>query len=175
VDSFTWVDQLMFGMHGKIERFGWTGMYVFGEPETRTPAWGYTIGLAERSQHPELVIVGLDDCCVADLFDVLATRVSTGERLDDLPAGRVIVEGHACRVVPVHSSHWSTDRFNMWLQYYGGLGAGTPPQEALQVLWPDAHDRLPGDPGFDRRCRELQTRLDRPAGPQPRDRPRRAA
>jgi Domain of unknown function (DUF4262) len=87
----------MFGMHGKIERFGWTGMYVFAEPETRTPAWGYTIGLAERSHHPELVIVGLDDCCVASLFDVLATRVTAGERLGDLPGGRVIVEGHACR------------------------------------------------------------------------------
>ena len=40
VDSFTWTDQLMFGMHAKIERFGWTGMYVFSDPETRTPGWG---------------------------------------------------------------------------------------------------------------------------------------
>lgn len=175
VDEFTWVDQLMFGMHGKIEKIGWTSMYVFGEPKTRTPPWGYTIGLAERSLHPELVIVGLADCCVADLFGALAARVSEGERLDDLPEGRLELEGHPLRVVPVHASHWTTDRFNMWLAYYGCLGAGAPPQEALQVLWPDEHDRLPGEAGFKRRYRELQTRLDRPARRKPRDRPRRAA
>jgi hypothetical protein len=175
VESFTWVDQLMFGMHAKIERLGWTGMYVFGEHERQAPPWGYTIGLAERALHPELVIVGLGDCCVAELFDVLATRVTAGERLDDLPEGRVTVEGHPYRVVPVRSSHWATDRFSMWLEYYGCLGAGTPPQEALQVLWPDERDRLPGDPGFDRRCRQLQIRLDRPARRRPRHRRHRAA
>jgi hypothetical protein len=175
VDSFTWVDQLMFGMHGKIERFGWTGMYVFGEPETRTPAWGYTIGLAAHSRHPELLVVGLDDCCVADLFEVLATRVTEGERLDDLPAGQLMLDERPFRFVPVHPSQWMTDRFNMWLQYYGLRGEGSPPQEALQVLWPDDHDRLPGDPGFNRECRRLQPVLDRPARAEPRDRPHRAA
>jgi Domain of unknown function (DUF4262) len=141
VDSLTWADELMFGMHAKIERFGWTGMYVFGGPETRAPAWGYTIGLAERARHPELVIVGLDDHCVAALFDALANRVTAGERLDDLPGRRVMVEGRPLQFVPVHPSHWSTDRFNMWLAYYTLLGEPDPPRDALQVLWPDDHDR----------------------------------
>jgi hypothetical protein len=174
VDSLTRADELLFGLHGKIERFGWTGMYVFDDPETRTPGWGYTIGLADRVGHPELVVVGLDHCCVGELLDVLANRATAGERFDDLPDGRFDLEGHPFRVVPVHRSHWATDRFNMWLAYYGLLGEGMPPQDALQVLWPDDDDRLPGDPAHDRRDRRLQTRLDRRTR-QPRDRPRRAA
>ena len=50
----------------------------------------------------------------------------------------------------------------MWLEYYGERGEVSPPQDALQVLWPDAQDRLPDDPDFDPECRRLQTRLDRP-------------
>jgi hypothetical protein len=63
----------------------------------------------------------------------------------------------------------------MWLEYYAQLGEGSPEQAALQVLWPDEQDRLPGDPGFDRRCQRLQRRLDRAARRRPRDRPERAA
>jgi len=173
VDSFTWLDQLMFGMHGKIEQLGWTGMYVGGD--RRVPAWGYTIGLTDRYGHPELVAVGLGDHSVAWLFEVLATRVTEGARLDELPDGRLELEGHPFRIVPVHSSHWATDRFNMWLEYYELLGERAPRHAALQVQWPDENDRLPGHPDFDPGCRRRQTRLDRPARTRRRDRPPRAA
>jgi hypothetical protein len=173
VDSFTWLDQLMFGMHAKIEKLGWTGMYVGGD--RRVPAWAYTIGLAERFLHPELVVVGLGEQSVAGLFDELATRVAAGDRLDELPDRRLTLVGHPFRVVPVHASHWRTDRFNMWLEYYELLGEGVPPQAALQVQWPDERDRLPGEPEFDRGCHRRQTRLDRPARTRPHDRPSRAA
>ncbi len=173
MDSFTWLDQLMFGMHAKIDRLGWTGMYVFGE--RHAPAWGYTIGLSERFQHPELVVVGLSDRSVGWLFNELATRATEGARLDELPDGRLELDGHPFRVLPVHASHWATDRFNMWLEYYELLGEGRPPQAALQVQWPDEHDRLPGHPDFDPGCRRQQTRLDRPARFRKRDRPPQAA
>lgn len=165
----------MLGMHAKIERFGWTCMYVFGDRKTHAPAWGYTIGLAERARHPELVVVGLDDHSVAAIFEVLATRVTTGERLDDPPGGRLTIQEHPFRVVPVHPSHWTTDRFNMWLAYYALLGEADPPQDALQVLWPDDHDQLPDDPAFERRLLRVQTRLDRPARPHRCDRPHQPA
>jgi hypothetical protein len=163
----------MFGMHAKIEKHGWTGTYVFGDGNT--PAWGYTIGLAERAMHPEFAVVGLDDHSTSWLFEVLARRVTAGERLDELPGGQLELEGHPFRLVPVHASHWDTNRCNMWLEYYAQLGEGWPPQEALQVLWPDQQDRLPGDPGLDSRSRRFQTRLDRTHHVRPRDRPEQAA
>jgi Domain of unknown function (DUF4262) len=173
VDSFTWADELMLGVHAKIERFGWTGMYVFGERETRTPPWGYTIGLAERSLHPELVIVGLDDCCLASLFDLLATRVTRGERLDDLPDGRLELDIRSGSFPCTRAT--GTQTVSTCGSCATASSGRRPPQDALQLLWPDDDDRLPDDPAFDGRLRHLQTRLDRPARPHSRRRRRRAA
>jgi len=171
-EDFSWFDRLMFGMLLKIERFGWTGMYVL--PEGSSPGWGYTIGLSERFDHPELVIAGLDDGSVAAIFADLATRVANHERIDDLPDARLELDGRPYRLVPVHPSHWKTDRFNMWVQYYGCLGEPYPPAVALQVQWADDVGRLPGDPEYDKRLRRRQPRLDRPALRQTRGRPRAA-
>jgi Domain of unknown function (DUF4262) len=166
-EDFSWLDRLMFNMHLRIDRLGWTPMYVL--EEGNTPGRGYTIGLSERHEHPELVIVGLDDETVVTLLAELATRVTCGERLDERTDRLVEVDGRRLRLAPVHPGHWRTDRFNMWLNYYGALRI-TPPRLAMQAQWPDRAGRYPGDPGFDRRLRRTQPRLYRPPLRQRRDR-----
>jgi hypothetical protein len=167
-DDFSWLDRLLFAMDARIDRSGWTGMYVL--PDRRVPGWGYTIGLSEHADHPELVVVGLDDRSAEELFEPLTARVHDGERFDALPEGRFEIRGHPFRAVAVHPDHWWTDRFNMWLHYYGARGDVAPKMHALQILWPDANDRLPGDPEFDPRLRRRQTRLERAPRRQRRDR-----
>ena len=158
-NDFSWLDQLLFDTHLRIARHGWTCVSVL--EHGRTPGWGYTIGLSETANHPELAVVGLEHETAVPLLAELATSVVDGARFDDLPDGRFERRGRPFRVVPVHREQWWTDRFNMWLNYYGDRGEAVPALRALQVLWPDGDDRLPGDPEFDRRVRRRQTRLDR--------------
>jgi Domain of unknown function (DUF4262) len=159
-DDASWLERTLRGMHMKIERFGWTAMYVL-EEET-VPGWGYTIGLSGRFEHPEFVVVGLGDAGTMALLETLANRVTNGERFDG--GAELVLElrgGGRFRLAPVHPSHWDTDRFNMWWNYYGVLGEPRPQRSALQIQWPDAQGRFPGDRELDRRVRRRQTRLDR--------------
>jgi Domain of unknown function (DUF4262) len=153
----TWADELLFSVHGAVERDGWALVHKLRIG--RTPACGHTIGLSARFDHPELVVVGLDQLAMFGLLGELAPAVTRGERFDALPEGRFVVRGHPFRVVPVHLEQWWTDRFELWWDYYGS--GVLPPPRALQVLWPDPWDRLPGDPEIEPRVRRLQPRLDR--------------
>ncbi|MSO79655.1 MAG: DUF4262 domain-containing protein [Acidimicrobiia bacterium] len=56
MDEFSVDDELLFRVHGAIERCGVFVMAVMSTPTS--PSWAYTIGLLERG-HPELVTVGL--------------------------------------------------------------------------------------------------------------------
>ena len=56
MDEFSVTDDLMFRIHGAIDRLGFFIMFVMAT-ET-TPSWAYTIGLLERG-HPELLTLGL--------------------------------------------------------------------------------------------------------------------
>src|SRR3546814_19040579 len=68
-------DEMLAGLHGVVERFGWAVQGV----EASTP-WTYTIGLTERFGHPELVLVGIDISLAMNILNALADRVA-GEEL----------------------------------------------------------------------------------------------
>jgi len=158
MDTMTPVDEMLFGWHSLIERCGWMVMYVFGDPNH--PPWGYTIGLSRRYSHPELVVVGLPDCCAGEVLDGLVKRIDDGERLDQLPGGETTVLDWRLRLVRVHPKRWATDLFAAWLNYYGAMGS-VPDMAALQVHWADEAGHFPGHPNFDRSLRRRTRRLDR--------------
>lgn len=158
MDVITPVDELFFGLHATIERCGWAVISVFGE--RGRPPWAYTMGLEARYDHPELVVVGLDDRSASAILNRLAVRVSDGEQLNLLPRARTTVGGQPLLLRPVHDAHWETDRFATWLAYYDALGE-TPARWAFQVFWADDAGHFPGDPCFDPSLRRYTRRLDR--------------
>lgn len=48
------LDEVRFGIHGIIDRYGWYIQGVEAPPGGRS--WAYTIGLSAAFDHPELII-----------------------------------------------------------------------------------------------------------------------
>jgi hypothetical protein len=127
-------DEFLFDLHGKIERYGWTCVAV--EAGHDNPSWAYTIGLSDRFDHPELVMVGLPP---PDAYWVLGqvarhvrdgAGVEVGERILVPRAGIDVLVGD------VDPDQWELGTFNQWLNYYGALGPPYPEQRAVQLILP---------------------------------------
>jgi hypothetical protein len=127
-------DELLFDLHGRIERDGWTAMHV--EAGHDNPSWSYTIGLTESFDHPELVVVGLHPPDAAWLLGWVAARIDAGAGFE---AGEhILMPGAGIDVLvgEVHPDQWTNDVFNTWLNYYGALGPPYPERRALQLILP---------------------------------------
>jgi hypothetical protein len=157
-EGFDWYDRTMWSIHLAIASDGWKGMYVSGGS---VPAWGYTIGLSEGRDHPELVVVGLDVEVTSFVLHALASEVHAGVRFGPTGLDEYELAGVSMRFATVHPGHWMTERFAMWVNYYGDRGEPRPEPSAVQVLWPDGAGRHPGDRDFDPRARRRQPQLAR--------------
>ena len=134
-------DELHFTQFGNIMRYGFTVTMV-EDP----PTWAYTIGLTQTSNHPELVVTGLPQCCVLSIINEVVDLIRDGERFNasapplDLDWGRVRFEA-------VHPAQWDQGRFDQWIRYYDALGS-MPDRDVLQVVWADPDGRFPDDGNF---------------------------
>lgn len=79
MESFDRNDELLAGIHGHIERTGWSLMSVMGS--RRTLPWTYTIGLLEKFDHPELIMIGVDDRSAGGVLNALGALAERSRRL----------------------------------------------------------------------------------------------
>lgn len=125
-------DEALFHIHGVIHRYGWFIQYVQHRKMGRS--WGYTIGLSDGFDHPELVVAGLDMKRSTALLNAAGEKVRQGKRL--APTERY----HLCGVdtwvgvSPVHPNHFDRGVLAVWDEYYGALGPPYPPAEALEIV-----------------------------------------
>ena len=151
-------DQALLNLDSKISRFGWTAYYIFDGPG---PPWLYTIGLVERFDHPELIILGLSPEAAHGLVNQFVQTLEDG---GSFKPGRQTLrrfEGYRMALVAVDDAYWQEpeDYFLGWLDYYKATRRSVP-QRALQLVWPDEADRLPWESGFDDRLSSSQPLLD---------------
>ena len=122
-----------------VRRHGWAVQGVEG----RRP-WVYTIGLAERFAHAELVMAGVDISLAMNALNALGTMVATGEVL---APGRPEVRVCETEVAfgTVHPVHIANGLVGMWEALYVDKRQVEPPSlEVVQVL-PLPGRRLPLD------------------------------
>ena len=124
-------EEALADLHDTKKRFGWAIEYV--EPSPAGAGWGYTIGLIERLDHPELVVVGLGPHDTAVLLHEFVSRIKDGERfggqsLAQLPDGSVV------RFVPVHPAQFADGLMAVWNNLYDTYGPSDLEQRALQIL-----------------------------------------
>ena len=126
--------------------------------EGGTPGWAFSIGLAERFGHPELVAFAPDPEFAGGLVENLAMRVLRGQRFDAAApaASEVRVPGilgeHEVCFRPVDRKWVPVFLGNVAWHYREGGPRPRPesqPVPVLQCFWPDRGGRFPWEMGFD--------------------------
>lgn len=126
-------DEVLFNIHGLIDRFGWAVVPV-GHQLSST--WAYTIGLVEVN-HPELTVVGMAPERAARLLNRFAVLIHDGSKF--LDGEEITVGTKRYRFASVSFRHVHSDRFALWINYYGALGPPQPEPRFLEVV---PHGRL---------------------------------
>ena len=122
------LDEVLHDLHHLVERFGWAVVGV----EAPRP-WAYTIGLADRYGHPELVLVGVDTSLATNVLNALGTMVATGEELR--PGGKDVVVGEMeLSFGAVHPVHLAAGLVGRWEAFYEWRPGPSPALEVVQVL-----------------------------------------
>ncbi|MPZ68672.1 MAG: DUF4262 domain-containing protein [Actinobacteria bacterium] len=95
-------------------------------------SWCYSVGLAERFEHPELVVVGLEAEDAGGLLNAIGDLVRDGERLQP---GELVFDddGFHFHLSKVHPAHFSRGVFAVWVDYYRALGR-KPLQAPIEVV-----------------------------------------
>lgn len=182
MDVFSWRDELFASIAHHIEAVGWSVVHVGGGgcvvpgccgehesdlAELGLPAYGYTVGLPVRFDHPELVLVGMEAERTSQILNAIAGLVATGVRLK--PGDLLEIDGMSMKVSPCATARVRDGLVAVSMDYHYAIEHPSLPNP-MQIMWPDAKGRFPGDTGFDRQVRRAQPMLARPAS---RDRPRR--
>jgi len=143
-----------------VAEHGWHAIAV----EDHEPPFLYTIGLITRSNHPELIILGLDRrtaySVIAAIVENIRARAQLG--IDVGESSRLTILDNLTVVLrPVHPS-----QHELFLGYaMAHARRHTAALRALQVLWPDKADRFPVDVDCEIDVRTVQPRLEVPATP----------
>lgn len=135
-------EQVFDKVRGDIARVGWSAVGVFPRAdEPRPVTFTYTIGLAETYGHPELIVYGLDAKQAHEFLWSAIQLLKEGTRFEHGKRYAKVLQGYDVefRKVDDPGGH----PLNVARAYYDRE------VEALQLIWPDADGRFPGDPDVD--------------------------
>jgi hypothetical protein len=151
---------------GRVERFGWTAIYV-GDYHT-SPTWAYTIGFQQSLGAPEVVVFDVAKDSANGLFH---------EIYNDLRSEKLVIRDgepwrpgefeHPLVWREVHASRlYDRDPEQPWLglaeDFATVLAPDKGPIRAYQLVVSDAGGRLPWEPEYDERVRGRQRALWEP-------------
>lgn len=141
------LDQRIGKLHLKITediaRVGWSAISVFGGyPFT------YTIGLTEMD-HPELILYGISGQMAHILLAHAVNAVKDGAKFAHGDRFDKVLEGYEVefRKHPIPPANWAQ-------HFYGD------DMSVLQMVWPDAEHRFPGEDGCEESCVVSQERQE---------------
>ncbi len=143
-------DDVVRRLAAMIEKSGWAAQAVFRAAGSDGVGWTYTIGLHAATSQPELIVFGLPPLLAHAALTALANKARAGEELTTGRHYHDVLKGLsgdvAVELITVDPGFVGPaySYFNvgllMWAEH---------PPPVLQLLWPDAQDRLPTDPDFD--------------------------
>jgi hypothetical protein len=131
-----------------VDEHGWLVQGVFptyDDPPGTVP-FAYTVGLARHGK-PELIIFGAGWEQMAGILNLVAGRALDGVDYTDGLRLHHVLQDHPVRLVVVPDSRQHLTVANT-LAHLEGWWTSQAPLPALQVVWPDPHDRFPWDSGY---------------------------
>ena len=125
-----------------IRDFGWSIMHIF-DPESKQPAYSFSIGMFDTLNSPEIVIFSLERSNAQTIINDIGQKIKDGLKIE---IGRkydlFFKEPCVCAFVTVNKRHFPPYLGSaMW--YYGGDDF-----QAFQCVWSDEKGILPWEPGF---------------------------
>ena len=148
-------DETEQNIRADIDRYGWSVICV---PEcAEGPSFAYSVGMMHTLNHPEIVILGLDVEPLWRIINGIGDDVRAGRSFADPGLYEGVIEGFACKVIPVAEAHHTTYLgYAMWhRRHLGRIGT----LRAVQCLWPDRDGRFPDEQGCHPDVARLQPRL----------------
>lgn len=130
------------------------------DPAPDSP-FAYTVGLSgPRFGHPEFAVFGMDPDTAQTILNDLRERIRGGQRLHaGQRIGDLLQGSYEVELVLVDDTADERAPLSVANSLYGHGGT----VDALQVVLPDRHHRLPWDPGFDAGMQAMQPLLGRRA------------
>jgi Domain of unknown function (DUF4262) len=123
----------------EIETSGWTTVSI--DSDNLAPPWAYSVGLWITHRGTDLAMFGVPPDLARAVFDQLGTRMADGW----LPTPGECVDDIGTRPLKLCRIHQSWRQTGMFAFSDICHGLVRPPM--LQVVWPDADDCFPGEPG----------------------------
>jgi hypothetical protein len=146
-------DEVMTSVHAIETIIARHGLAVIHRaPGVGVPARSYTVGLAALHL-PELIVYGLDKSIAEYVLNNIATRLRSGADVVDKARLEDVLEFYPVMVREL-SLAAATPEMGAARMFTKGK-----PWRALQVFWPDAEGRFPGERNCDRSCASSQPRL----------------
>ncbi len=148
---------------GRIERHGWTAIYV-GDYSS-APTWAYTIGYQHSLGAPEIIVFDIPQESANALFFEIFHELRRGDL--------IIRDGERWRPADgvmtwrkVHPTRFVDDPEQPWLglavDFGLILGGASREFEAYQLVVSDPGGKLPWEPGYDETIRSRQRALWEP-------------
>jgi len=141
-----------------VHQFGWYCVQVVDI----NPSFYYSIGLMETSDHPELIVFGLESRDALVLLSQIVAQIRAGERFTSAEI-RTIHIGTTVHRIVLRRVDPTQHQFYLgyamgYCRHIGRWGE----LYAMQIFWPDGRGKFPFDAGFDCQLSDLQPRLDVP-------------
>lgn len=124
-----------------LRAFGWTTQSISADPP-----YAYTVGLAQRFDHPEMLICGMDENLGPNMLTRMVQEIQGGRRFVEGEIRDVLLSDLPLLVERLHPEVAAASC--PLLEWYAERVDGAFPP-VLRILWPDARGRLPGEPSCD--------------------------
>ena len=126
-----------------VNTHGWHVTIVI--PGETNPGWAYSVGLFHSFRHPEIVVFGLDGHLMYQLINHVGREARGGGRFEPEQEYGDILERYRCTFRVVDTS-WYQHVLVYATWFYNGVEF-----PALQLIWPDRHQRYPWESQFEPR------------------------
>jgi hypothetical protein len=135
----------------QIEELGWHNLHV-GE-ENGLPSFSFSLGHFYKSNHPEIIIIGLPPETANQLLNIAVVKVvGAKDKIEPYRKYKDFTEGLSVAFVPVNLEHYGEYLgYANW--FYGSM---KKPYPALQMVWPDREGKYPWEKGYDERFLQIQ-------------------
>jgi hypothetical protein len=136
-----------------VARVGWSDICVFpteNDPPEARP-FNYTVGLVEFN-HPDLILIGMENRQGHGVLHAAVEAIRGGTRFEPDTYSHEVLQGLRVAFLEVLDPLGDDYPMSMTNRLYGEVNA-------LQLVWPDTHDRFPWDPRFEKQFEGRQSLL----------------